>query len=81
MDLKYLLTNQLFQLAPRNIDACIVDGMFLVHSHANMPLNFGGQANVNSRSRHDLRPKIGDDCVFATYNSNSESCPMYLHIS
>ena len=46
-----------------------------------MPLNFGGQANVNSRSRHDLRPKLGDDFVFATYNSNSESCPMYLLIS
>ena len=26
-------TDNSFQLAPRNIDACINDGMFLVHSH------------------------------------------------
>ena len=32
--------------APRNIDACIVDGMFLVHSHVDLPSTFGGQANV-----------------------------------
>ena len=47
MDLKYLLTNQLFSVrsrsdAPRNIDACIVDGMFLVHSHVDLPSTFGG---------------------------------------
>ena len=33
-------------LAPRYIDACIVDGMFLVHSHVDLPSTFGGQANV-----------------------------------
>ena len=32
--------------APRNIDACIVDGTFLVHSHVDLPSTFGGQANV-----------------------------------
>ena len=32
--------------APRNIDACIVDGMFLVHSHVDLPSTLGGQANV-----------------------------------
>ena len=32
--------------APRNIDACIVDGMFLVQSHVDLPSTFGGQANV-----------------------------------
>ena len=32
--------------APRNIDACIVDGMFLVHFHVDLPSTFGGQANV-----------------------------------
>ena len=32
--------------APRNIYACIVDGMFLVHSHVDLPSTFGGQANV-----------------------------------
>ena len=33
--------------APRNIDACIVNGMFLVQSHVDLPSTFGGQANVN----------------------------------
>ena len=54
MGLKYLLTNQLFSKlkvriitdAPRNIDACIGDGMFLVQSHVQLPSTFGGQANV-----------------------------------
>ena len=32
--------------AHRNIDACIVDGMFLVQSHVDLPSIFGGQANV-----------------------------------
>ena len=32
--------------APRNLDACIVDGMFLVQSHVDLPLTFGGEANV-----------------------------------
>ena len=32
--------------APRNIDACIIDGMFLVHYHVDLPSSFGGQANV-----------------------------------
>ena len=32
--------------APRNIDACIVDGMFLVKPHVDLPATFGGQANV-----------------------------------
>ena len=32
--------------APRNIGACIVDGMFLVQSHEDLPSTFGGQANV-----------------------------------
>ena len=28
------------------MDACIVDGMFLVHSHVDLPTTFGGQTNV-----------------------------------
>ena len=32
--------------APRNIDACIVDEMFLVQSHVDLPSTFGGQASV-----------------------------------
>ena len=32
--------------ASRNIDDCIVDGMFLVQSHVDLPSTFGGQANV-----------------------------------
>ena len=54
MDSKYLLTNQFFSKlevriitdAPRNIVACIVDGMFLVQSRVDLPLTFGGQANM-----------------------------------
>ena len=32
--------------APRNIDTCIVDGIFLEQSCVNLPSNFGGQANM-----------------------------------
>ena len=32
--------------APRNVDVCIVDGMFLVQSHVDLPSTFGGEANV-----------------------------------
>ena len=32
--------------APRNVDACIVDGMFLVQSHVDLSITFGGQANM-----------------------------------
>ena len=32
--------------APRNIDACTVDGMLLVHFHVDLPSTFGGQANM-----------------------------------
>ena len=32
--------------ALRNVDACIVDGMFLVQSHVDLPSTFGGEANV-----------------------------------
>ena len=56
MDIKYLLTYQstLFSKlevriitdALRNEDVCIVDGMFLVQSHVDLPSTFGGEANV-----------------------------------
>ena len=32
--------------ALRNVDVCIVDGMFLVQSHVDLPSTFGGEANV-----------------------------------
>ena len=32
--------------APRNVDVCIVDGMFLVRSHLDVPSTFGSEANV-----------------------------------
>ena len=32
--------------APRNIDACIVDGMYLVQSRVGLFSTFGGQANM-----------------------------------
>ena len=32
--------------APTNIDTCIVDGMFLVQSHVDLPSIFGGEANM-----------------------------------
>ena len=31
--------------SPRNINACIVYGMFLVQSYVDLPSTFGGQAN------------------------------------
>ena len=50
MDLKYLLFSELevrkIKNASRNVDACIIDGMFLVQSHVDLPSTFGGQANV-----------------------------------
>ena len=32
--------------APRNIDTCTADGMFLLRSDVDMPSTFGGEANV-----------------------------------
>ena len=32
--------------AHRNVDVCIVDGMFLVQSHIDLPSTFGGEASV-----------------------------------
>ena len=32
--------------ALRNEDVCIVDGMFLVQSHVDLPSTFGGEVNV-----------------------------------
>ena len=32
--------------ALRNVDACIIDGMFLVQFYVDLPSTFGGQANV-----------------------------------
>ena len=32
--------------APRNIDVCIVDGMFLVQSRVDLSSTFGGQAKM-----------------------------------
>ena len=32
--------------APRSVDVCIVDGMFLVHSHVDLASTFGGVAIV-----------------------------------
>ena len=32
--------------APRNVDICIVDGMFLVQSHVDLPSTFGGEVNM-----------------------------------
>ena len=67
MDLKYLLVNQLFLVrttyAPRNVDVCIVDGMFLVQSHVDLPSTFGSVANVTlSRIvRHPNREECACD--------------------
>ena len=51
--------------APRNIDACIVDGMFLVQSHVDLPATSGGQANV-TLSRL-VRRTNHVDFAFATF--------------
>ena len=46
--------------APRNIDACIVDEIFLVHSRVDLPLTFGGQANVTLSRRLVRRVNLED---------------------
>ena len=56
--------------APRNVDVCIVDGMFLVQSHVDLPSTFGGEANMTQsrlvrRANHvdftcDTYPSIND---------------------
>ena len=69
MDLIYLLANQLFSVrityVPRNADVCIVDGMFLVQSHVDLPLTFGGEANVTLPRivRHPNRKECACDTL------------------
>ena len=41
--------------APRNIYACIVNGLFLVQSHVDLPATFGDQANVTLSRLSDLQ--------------------------
>ena len=36
--------------APRNVDVCIVDGVFLVQSHVDLYSTFGGVANMTVSS-------------------------------
>ena len=38
--------------ALRNLDVRIVDGMFLVQSHVDLPSTIGGEANVTVLSNH-----------------------------
>ena len=43
--------------ASRNVDVCIVDGMFLVQSQVDLPSTFGGEASMTlsrlvSRANH-----------------------------
>ena len=40
------LEKRITPAAPENVDVCIVDGMFLIQSLANLPQTFGGIANV-----------------------------------
>ena len=68
MELKYLRQINHFQLASRNIDACIVDGMFLVHSHLDLPSTIGGQANMTLSRRLVRRANHVD---FACYTFKS----------
>ena len=37
---------RIFTEALRNVDVCIVERMFLVQSHVDLPSTFGGEANV-----------------------------------
>ena len=39
---------------PRNVDVCIVDGMFLLHSRLGLPSTFGGVANVTRLVLSDM---------------------------
>ena len=65
--------------APRNIDACIVDGIFLVHSYADLPLAFGGQSNVTlsclvRRANHTgAQLRHNDFRIFADRSSRNNS--------
>ena len=57
--------------APRNVDVCIVDGIFLVQSHVDSPTTFGGVANVTlSRLvRHPNRVECACDTYKLLYIS------------
>ena len=40
------LVVRIITAALRYVDVCIVDGMFLVHSHVDLPSTYSGEANV-----------------------------------
>ena len=62
-----ILTN-----APRNTDVCIVDGMFLVQSHVDLPSMFGGVANVNLSRLVRRRNRVDFACGPYNYPSNND---------
>ena len=51
--------------APRNKDACFVDGMFPVHFHVDLPSTFSGQVNVTLA--HLVRHANHVDFAFDTF--------------
>ena len=58
--------------APRNIDVCIVDRMFLVQSNVDLPSIFGGQANVTLSCLVRQANYVGFACVAYKYPSNND---------
>ena len=77
---EYLLTKQLFSKlevriitdAPRNIDACIVDGMFLVQSYVDLHSTFGGEANVTLSRLVRRANHVDFTCDTFKYPSNND---------
>ena len=55
--------------APRNVDVCIADGMFLVQFHVDLPSTFGGQADVTLPRLVRRANHVDFACVICKYPS------------
>ena len=58
--------------ASRNIDACIVNGMFLVQSHVDLPATCSGQANVTLSRFVKLANHVDFACGSFKYPSTND---------
>ena len=57
--------------APRNVDAFIVDGMFLIQSRVDLPSTFGGVANVTLYLLARCTNRVHVDFACDTYKYSS----------
>ena len=55
--------------AHRNLDVCIIDEMFLVQSHVDLPSIFGGKANVTLSRLVSRANYVGFACDTFRYSS------------